>query len=235
MTVSFSNVYMPPNILTRWNSTPDSHTARLPAFVFLFLLNDSHYPLTITKVRQALAYIIPQQSDLLYLREVERGWRNGSRHKDGLPNYLNKKYLTNSQLASLNTYSVNPSKATALLQAAGFHKASGKWVMPNGHTFKLSFLFNSANSDAVEVAAVAAKALTAFGIPSNVDATQGATVTSDEFDGNFQIGELDIGGIILFRTSSRCSRATISSPQVPTPVNGEWGSVRLQMCLGSDL
>lgn len=67
--------------------------------------------------------------------------------------------------------------------------------MPNGHPFTLTFVFNSATSDAVEVATVAAKALTAFGIPSGVDATQGSTVTSDELDGNFEVGETNVGGV----------------------------------------
>ncbi len=193
----FSNVYMSPSILKRWQSTSGSNTAIPQGFTFNLVFNSHVYPLNITAVRQAIAYLIPRAN-------MVAAAYGGSSIKDrggvlntvpdGLPTYLNPLYLTPSQISSLNTYPVNPAKATSLLQGAGFHKSGSKWMMPNGKPFTLSFLVNNATSDIVSSFDSAASALTSFGIQSSLNATQGTIVTEDTEKGNFELSMALVGG-----------------------------------------
>lgn len=195
-TADFSNVYMSPSILKRWQSTQGSHTAIPRGFTFSLVFNSHAYPLNMTPVRQALAYVIPRANMVAsaYGGSSIRD-RGGVLNTvpDGLPTYLNPLYLTPSQISSLNTYPVNLAKATSLLQSAGFHKNGKKWMMPNGKPFTLSFLVNSATSDIVSSFDSASAALNAFGIQSSLDATQGTTQSNDVFKGNFQLS-MDLQG-----------------------------------------
>jgi peptide/nickel transport system substrate-binding protein len=56
----FSNVYMSPSILKRWQSTSGSNTAIPQGFTFNLVFNSHVYPLNMTAVRQAIAYVIPR-------------------------------------------------------------------------------------------------------------------------------------------------------------------------------
>jgi len=192
----FSNVYMSPAILKRWQSTSGSNTAIPRGFTFSLVFNSHAYPLNMTAVRQAIAYVIPRAN------MVASAYGGGSIRDrggvlntvpDGLPTYLNPIYLTPSQISQLNTYPVNHAKATSLLQSAGFHKRGATWMMPNGKPFTLSFLVNSATSDIVSSFDEASSALTAFGIKSSLDATQGTTQSNDVFKGDFQLS-MDLQG-----------------------------------------
>lgn len=185
-TAQFSNVYLPPAIIKKWESTPDSHTALPLAFGFVLEFNNAKYPLNETKVRQALAYVINRQTitDAAYGTSVNRGG-SPSVTPDGLPPTIQSLYLTKSQIASLNTYATNQAKATSLLESAGFHKRNGQWIMPNGKPFTLSLVANTATSDIVESFDSAATELSAFGIHSSVSAVEGAEVTTDQYDGSF--------------------------------------------------
>jgi peptide/nickel transport system substrate-binding protein len=192
----FSNVYMSPSILKRWQSTQGSNTAIPQGFTFDLVFNSHVYPLNITKVRQAIAYVIPRANMVASAYGGASIKDRGgvlNPYSDGLPTYLSPLYLTPSQISQLNTYPVNLSKAAQLLQSAGFHKSGKKWIMPDGKPFTLSFLVNSATSDIVSSFDTAASALTAFGIQSSLDATQGTTVTDDTSKGNFQIS-MDLEG-----------------------------------------
>lgn len=192
----FSNVYMSPAILKRWQSTSGSHTAIPRGFTFSLVFNSHAYPLNMTAVRQAIAYVIPRANMVASAYGgssiADRGGVLNT-VPDGLPTYLNPLYLTPSQISQLNTYPVNHAKATSLLQSAGFHKRGAAWIMPNGKPFTLTFLVNSATSDIVSSFDEASSALTAFGIKSNLDATQGTTQSNDVFKGDFQLS-MDLQG-----------------------------------------
>jgi peptide/nickel transport system substrate-binding protein len=188
----FSSVYMPPAILKQWQSTTGSNTAIPHGFIYNLAINSHAYPLNMTTVRQAIAYVIPRSnmvSSAYGDSSVKDRGAVLNQYPDGLPTYLNSLYLTSSELASLNPYSVNDAKATSLLQSAGFRKSGGKWIMPNGKPFTLSLLVDSATTNDVVSLDSAATALTAFGISSSVDATQGAIVSADTLNGNFQLAE----------------------------------------------
>jgi peptide/nickel transport system substrate-binding protein len=186
----FSNVYMSPAILKKWQATPGSNTAIPHGFTFNLVFNDHAYPLNMTAVRQAIAYALPRSNMVAAAyggsSVTDRGGVLNT-YPDGLPTYLNSAYLTPSELASLNTYPVNEAKAAALLQSAGFHKSGGTWVMPNGKPFTLSFLASSVTTDIVASLESAASALKAFGIGASVDATEGTVAAQDTSDGDFQL------------------------------------------------
>jgi peptide/nickel transport system substrate-binding protein len=192
----FSNVYMSPAILKRWQSTSGSHTAIPRGFTFSLVFNSHVYPLNMTAVRQAIAYVIPRANMVASAYGgssiADRGGVLNT-VPDGLPTYLNPIYLTQSQISQLNTYPVNHAKATSLLEGAGFHKHGATWTMPNGKPFTLTFLVNSATSDIVSSFDEASSALTAFGIHSSLDATQGTTQANDVFKGDFQLS-MDLQG-----------------------------------------
>jgi peptide/nickel transport system substrate-binding protein len=193
----FSNVYMSPAILKEWQAISGSNIAIPPGFSFDLMINDHQYPLNITAVRQALAYIIPRANMVAAAyggSSIRDRGANLNEYIDGLPTYINPLYLTPSQIASLNTYPVNETKAASLLQSAGFHKSGSTWIMPNGKPFTLTFLVNSATSDIVSSFDSAASALTAFGIHSSLDATEGTIVTEDTSNGDFQLSMSLVGG-----------------------------------------
>jgi peptide/nickel transport system substrate-binding protein len=195
--IDLTNVYLSPAILKEWASTQGSKTALPPGFMFNLMINDHKYPLNITAVRQALAYLIPRANMVAAAyggsSVADRG-ANLNTYIDGLPTYLNSLFLTPSQIASLNPYPVNTAKATSLLEGAGFHKSGNTWMMPNGKPFTLTFLVQSQTSDIVASFQSAATALDAFGISANLNSTEGPIVTEDTSNGDFELSMNLTGG-----------------------------------------
>ncbi|MBO0812930.1 MAG: hypothetical protein J2P23_12915 [Microlunatus sp.] len=191
----FSNVYLPPPILKRWSTTPDAKVALPLAFGFILGFNDHEYPLNNQTVRQALAYVIPRQqmSDAAYGTAHGAGG-TAKQVITGISPTMEKLYLPQSKINQLNKYPVDTAKATQLLQSQGFKKQGGQWIMPNGKPFKMTLTANSDTSDIVTSFDSAAKALTAFGIKADVNATSGAQQSADQNNGNFDAGMYFIGG-----------------------------------------
>ncbi len=191
----FSNVYLPPPILERWNKTKGANLALPQAFGFVMSFNNHRYPLNMVKVRQALAYVIPRQTMSQAAYGTTAG--AGGKYKEvntGISPTLENLYLTQQQVGSLNTYPVDTDKATDLLKSAGFTQANGQWIMPNGKPFTLTFNANSDTSDIVTSFTSAAKSLTTFGIKSDVNATSGAQQGANQLNGNFDIGMNFVSG-----------------------------------------
>ncbi|WP_157683130.1 ABC transporter substrate-binding protein [Microlunatus soli] len=190
-----SNVYMPPPILKRWKNTENAQLALPLAFGFAMGFNNHKYPLNIKEVRQALAYVIPREqiSNAAYGTEAGAGgtWKEVN---TGISPSLEKLYLPQDKINKLNKYPVDPAKATQLLKSKGFTKKGDTWITPKGKPFKLTFLVNSATSDIVTSFNSAAKALTAFGIKADVNATSGAQQDADQHKGDFDIGMYFVGG-----------------------------------------
>lgn len=170
----WSSTFMPPSIVQKWLSTPDSHIAIAPSFGFAITFADSKYPLNITKVRQALAYVIPRKQMVSITYGTKDGDAKVEPHPDGLSPSIEPLWLTKSQIASLNTYPLDPSKAASMLTSLGFHKSAGQWYTPKGKRFTMSMAVDSSTTDVVSTFDIAAKALTAFGIKTVVDAIPGA-------------------------------------------------------------
>ncbi|MEV6281296.1 ABC transporter substrate-binding protein [Kribbella sp. NPDC051770] len=193
--VHLSNVYMPPPILNRWKTTPESNTALPLGFGFAIIFNSNQKPLDSKAVRQALAYVIPRQqiSEAAYGTDDAAGgtWKEVN---TGISPTLEELYLKPDQLAKLNKYPVDLAKATALLQGEGFTKKGDQWIKPDGKPFTMRFTVNAETTDIVTSFNSAAKALTAFGIKSDVNATSGAQQDADQHNGDFQAGMAFVGG-----------------------------------------
>jgi peptide/nickel transport system substrate-binding protein len=189
--VDFSNgwLYMPPAILDQWLHTPDANLQAVPGtFQGIVIFNDSQYPFTITKVRQALAYAIPVSKMDVF------SWGDQDAHAvapvppDGLVARVAQGFMTPSQINGLDPYSYNPAEASKLLTSVGFKKAKdGTWLMPNGKPFKLTLSIDSSWTDQVAAFQVAASALTSFGIPSVESTVENTTYINDFHTGAFQV------------------------------------------------
>lgn len=183
----FSNVYLPGPIAQKLTHTPDMQIALPGAFEFILQFNDAKYPLSITKVRQALAYAMDRDDmvDSAY-GKVKAGGAVED-HPDGLTPAVENVWLTRDQINSLNTYSHSTSKAASLLTSAGFTKSGNTWMTPKGKAFTLDIEVNSATTDITASAKAAAGALTDFGIKTSVTAVPAAKLDTDRHAGNFDI------------------------------------------------
>ena len=189
--VDFSNgwLYMPPAILQQWQHTPDANLQAVPGtFQALIIFNDSQYPFTITKVRQALAYAIPVSKMDVFSWGSDKAHAVAPVPPDGLVSGVAQNFMTPKQISSLNPYNYDPAKAAKLLTQAGFKKAKdGTWLMPNGKQFKLTLSIDASWTDQVAAFQVAASALTSFGIPSVESTVENTTYINDFHTGNFQM------------------------------------------------
>lgn len=200
----YSNVYLSPPLLKRWQSTTGSGLATPQAFGFALAFNSQVYPLNLTAVRQALAYVIPRGEMTAAAYGTGKGAGGVAQPTlTGFSPQQIQTYLTKSQVSQLNPYDPSTSKATQLLQGAGFTQKGGQWYTPKGQRFTLTFEANSDTSDIVTSFTSATKALTAFGIKSDVNATSGAQLSADELNGNFQVaGYFPSGATPLLALSS---------------------------------
>jgi len=184
-----SSVYLPPPILKQWTKVQDANTAVPPSFGYVLGFNSHKYPLSMTEVRQALAYVIPrQQMTEAAFGTTKNGGGVWKKINTGISPSLEQLNLTQDQLNQLNPYPLDTNKATQLLQSKGFTKKGSQWMMPNGKPFTLTITVNSATSNQVTSDNSAAKALTSFGIKTSVDATSGAQQDADQHNGDFEIG-----------------------------------------------
>jgi ABC-type transport system substrate-binding protein len=86
-----------------------SDTAIPRGFTFNLVFNSHVYPLNITAVRQAIAYLIPRANMVAAAYGGSSIKDRGgvlNEVPDGLPSYLNPLYLTPSKISSLDTYPV---------------------------------------------------------------------------------------------------------------------------------
>lgn len=155
---------LPANIVQKANTTAGNHLFKVPVYVLVSLLfGENHYPYNLTAVRQALAYVVDPRSVQSVSDPVAA---TVSQWNDGMTDTVTRTYLTASERATLIHYTVNPQKATALLDAAGFHKVNGVWMLPNGKPWTATVNTASTYSVFVEAAGVVAHEMTAFGIPT---------------------------------------------------------------------
>jgi peptide/nickel transport system substrate-binding protein len=174
--------------LRQLKATSDLNVASIPRDqIEDLLINNQAYPFSLTPVRQALAYLINRQT----LTQTEDGGSltasEPSTLPDGLGSVLDGIWLTPSQRAQLNKYPYSPSKATALLQAAGFKKSGGKWIMPDGKPFTTQVLAPTAPASAMLAAQATAAQLTALGIPATASTAPSAGYQTQYQRGDFQL------------------------------------------------
>lgn len=176
----------------QWQGTAGAHSESVNGDVTQdIVFNNQRYPFTLQKVRQAMAYLIDRRS----LLESEDGGRLiGNRPDqvpDGLGGLLNSIWLSPAQLAQLNRYQYSPSRATGLLESAGFHKSGGHWIMPNGQPFATTVISSASSPPpsgplfAKQVASV----LTNFGIQATANAVNASGYAAQISKGQFDIAQ----------------------------------------------
>jgi peptide/nickel transport system substrate-binding protein len=178
-TTDFSNAFLPPTIVSQLKSSRDWHIAIANSFEFNLLFNNQRYPFNMAKVRQAIAYVLPRATMVRTTYGTVDPDAAVEPHPDGLSPWLEGTYLTPAQIKQLNTYPLDPAKATALLKSAGFHLSGGNWVTPKGKPFTLDIYIQSAATDVVESMEVAVNALDSFGIQTTLTAIPGSEILPD--------------------------------------------------------
>jgi len=193
--LDFTNVYLSPPLLKKQQAAKGAKLALPPAFGFVLSFNNAKYPLNMTAVRQALAYVIPRDAMTAAAYGKDKGAGGVAQPLlTGLSPQKNETFLTQEQRAKLNPYKLDKAKATSLLKGAGFTQKGGQWYDPKGKRFTLTFEADSSTSDIVTSFTSATKALTAFGIKSDVNATSGAQKSADQANGNFEVGSNFVSG-----------------------------------------
>lgn len=189
-TLDMAYADLPKAVTQRWLKIPGAHVVKVPAFQVILDVNDAKYPLNLTAVRQAIAYVMPRKT----MNETDPA-STDMVHMDGITPATQKLTLTKKQVASLNAYPVDTAKAAKLLESAGFHKRGGQWITPKGTPFKLQFSVYAQQFNVLEEEQVAAKALDRFGIKSSVEGIGSvATWESDIQTGNFELEDWLVGG-----------------------------------------
>lgn len=179
----------PGPLWSKISKTPYLHIFNVPtnlaALGLIFNFHD--YPLNLTSVRQAIAYVINRTN-------VDRAIAGGpvvrvptTAIPDDLPNDLTAEDLTKSDSRHLNTYSYNPSRATALLESAGFTKQSGIWYTPRHLPFKLTVTTNGGVPAFVTASVEIGRQLTAFGIHAEAQPLTGPALQAGLTNGSLEM------------------------------------------------
>lgn len=179
--------YEPANIVEESLKVPGVHVVLSPSFQFDMVFNSQHYPFTLAKVRQAIAYLTPRVKmvQFSYGKVDPDGKSNAI--PDGLTPAVQDRWLTSKQIASFNRYQYDPAKATEILDSLHFHKSGKQWIMPNGKPFTPTIVVDSGTVDIEQQATVEGKALSDFGIHTTVSAVSPTVSTTDTQGGHFDI------------------------------------------------
>jgi peptide/nickel transport system substrate-binding protein len=159
---------------------------RMPSLVASALTFDEKVaPYNDIRVRQALAYVINRVA-VQKVGEPTSGTPAGiaGAVSGALPDYL-----TPAQQASLNPYSPDTAKATAMLKSAGLTLKGGQWYLPGGKPWTITLPVPQGFSDWQSASSVIKSELTSFGIPTTV--TGGPAWTSYQpnlFTGKYPVG-----------------------------------------------
>jgi peptide/nickel transport system substrate-binding protein len=158
-----------------------------PSFVDAAIaFNESEAPYNMTAARQALAYVINRKA-VTEVGEPVSG--TATTDLTGMIQSANEQWLTSAQLAALNTYAPDATKAASLLTGAGFTKSGSQWMLPNGQPWKITLWSTNGFSDWNAAATVVASELSAFGIPTQVQlASDFATYKTDMAAGDYAVG-----------------------------------------------
>lgn len=187
---------MPKTILEKDAQLPGHHVYYPLTYAQKSLqINDRRYPLNLTAVRQAIAYIIHRKAVIPLVYGNNMTYRFVVH--PSLLYYGNElQYVTKSQLDSLNSYPYDPRKATQLLDSQGFKKVHGTWYLPDGKPFKLTITVVAVFPNDVLDFKTFATWLSDFGIKTTEVALAATEVTSSVENGNYDLAEFDyFGGI----------------------------------------
>lgn len=167
--------------------TPGLVYLQVPAYYqWGVYFNSRKYPLNLTGVRQAISYLVRRKR----LDALAYGYHTENQiadHPDGLIQSVAAQWLSQRQVASLNTYSYNPSKAASILRQLGFHKKGQWWYLPDGKQFTLTADGPSGWTQTVTEMQVVASSLTNFGIKTSASAVEQPGYWTYQDEGNFDL------------------------------------------------
>lgn len=193
-----------------------SYTAASLAF------NESDYPYGVTAVRQALAYAL-NRKQINAIGEPVSG--KPAQTQTGLVDAAVPDWLTSAQQSALNPYAYDPTKATKLLDGAGFHKRGNQWYTAQGKPWKMTIEVCSGFSDWIAAGTYMAHQLTAFGIPTKTAlAPDYATYLADIAAGDYPVGFwLNALGPSVANAYDRVWGANINAVgSTPSPSKGDF-------------
>ncbi len=172
--MSFANNYGPMTIIREWLHTNGHLIVRNPGFgVAGMALNPDTAPFNNQSVRQAIAYLI-HRGAVTNIGDPVVG-EPSHYVQPAFPHPVAHSNMTASQLASLNTYSYNSAKASALLRSAGFKYHNKTWYMPDGKPFAFTIWLPPGLTDWEADAEVIAGELTKAGIHATASIAPGTT------------------------------------------------------------
>lgn len=186
-TADFSWTGLSGDVYQKELQTSGMHIQAPPNFAdYAFYFNCRKYPLNMTKVRQAIAYVIHRPA-LLSLQAGKHNYDSYVQYPSLEYNAIQDLYVTKAQRHTLNPYKYNPAKAASLLQSAGFTKKGKDWYMPNGKQFTLT-IDAPAGWEGVESLPIpVAGWLTDFGIKTVGKAVEQPGFWTFQQDGQFDI------------------------------------------------
>lgn len=174
------------SILKSWATNPYHKTKLVWDWsTYDWYFNSKHYPLNMTGVRQAIAYVLNRPE----LTEIGNGFMRNDPTSipTGLQQVIQNEWLTPKELASFNKYSYDPKKAAQILTGLHFKKTASGWLMPNGKPFTLSIILPSGYSGPTISGAEAASELSQFGIKTTATAVEQPGYWTEQDKGQYQI------------------------------------------------
>lgn len=158
-----------------------------PVQEFSLMFHFKDYPFDLRPVRQAIAYIVNRVKFQRLLLSGRFLQNSPPVYPDGISYTIGDRYITKSQLDSLNSYGYSPKRASALLNAAGFHKKAGEWYTPKGTPFTITVYSVSGNPIFEEGAVIVSGMLSQFGIKASADLISSTAYTADQLAGDYAV------------------------------------------------
>ncbi|QRF75845.1 antimicrobial peptide ABC transporter periplasmic binding protein SapA [Thermoplasmatales archaeon] len=168
-----------------WAGQSPNHFYFYPPSGFLMLWINTHaWPLNMSLVRTAMAYVLNR--NVLSNESLQPPAANFV--EPALSNYLSPSFVT--QYPNGSYYNLNLTKATSLMEQAGFTKGSnGYWQYKNNNTeVKVTLSGNGAASNVVANLNTISTEFKSFGIDASVYTPSGAIFYSNIYSGNYSMG-----------------------------------------------
>jgi peptide/nickel transport system substrate-binding protein len=176
---------MPTNVYDQVKAAGNT-PLRMPALVASALTFDENVaPYNNVNVRQALAYVINRTA----VQKVGEPTSGTPSTITGAVSGALPDFITSAQQSSLNPYSPDVAKATAMLKSAGLTLKGGQWYLPGGKPWTITLPVPQGFADFQAASSVIKSELTSFGIPTTI--TGGPAWTSYQpnlFTGKYPVG-----------------------------------------------
>ncbi len=147
--------------------------------------NHDIYPWNRKEVRQAVAMVIDREENAFLTKGLSA---LPVKYMAGFSDNLVRLWLTEDEMAELNTYEYNPEAAEELLLSIGFTRdANGKWLDDNGDPVAAEYIFQAEWADYGAAAQNAIDQMNEFGFDITGRAVQWQQLDEDLKNGNFTL------------------------------------------------